>query len=272
MKVLLVEDEVLTREGIYRCVPWDILGIKEVYTAEDGEEGLQKAEKISPDIIIADVRMPKMDGITMAFEIRKVLKNCHFIFVSAYCDKEYLKSAIWLSAESYIEKPIEISEVVEALKKSIMQVEEEKRRKALEEEYRTHFQDGYEVIAKEDMVPGTWNASMCMADKIEAYIRDNFADADLSLTQIADHFKVTRQYMCWLFKKEKNETVNHCIIRTRIKWAKEYIQRNPNAKIKNVASKAGFADCSYFIKIYKKYEQITPTDYLRRCNEKRMEQ
>ena len=87
MKVLIVDDEELTREGIRMSIPWENLGITEVYMAEDGEEGLKKALELLPDIILADVRMPRMDGITMAFEIRKSWKQCRFIFVSGYCDK-----------------------------------------------------------------------------------------------------------------------------------------------------------------------------------------
>lgn len=266
MKVLMVEDEELTREGIRNVIPWESLGITEVHTAEDGEEGLRKALEVEPDIIMADVRMPRMDGITMAFEIRKVLKNCRFIFVSGYCDKEYLKSAIQLSAVNYIEKPIEPAEIMEALKKSILQVKEERRRSAIEEEYRERFQGVLEEIPEEDLVPASWQSSMHMADKIEHYIQEHFSDINLSLTQLADYFGLTKQYICWLFKKEKQETINQCIIRTRLRWAREYMRRNPFVKIKVVAEKAGFADSSYFIKIFKKYEQMTPADYKKECN------
>ncbi len=76
-----------------------------------------------------------------------------FYFVSGYCDKEYLKSAIQLSAVNYIEKPVEPSEIVDALKKCIIQLEEEKRRLALEEEYRAHFEGVLEEIPEEDLVP-----------------------------------------------------------------------------------------------------------------------
>ena len=271
VKVLLVEDEELTREGIRMSIPWESLGITEVHMAEDGEQGLKKALEICPDIIMADVRMPRMDGITMAFEIRRQLKQCRFIFVSGYCDKEYLKSAIQLSAVNYIEKPVEPSEIVEALKKSILQLEEERRRQAMEEDYRTHFKGVLEEIPEEDLVPVSWQPSMHMADKIEHYIRENFSDINLSLTQLADEFDLTKQYMCWLFKREKKETINQCIIRTRIQWTKEYMRRNPFVKIKNVAAKAGFSDSSYFIKIYKKYEQVTPADYLKECHETKAE-
>lgn len=266
MKALMVEDEKLTREGIYHCIPWESLGISEILMAEDGEEGLQKALDCKPDIIIADVRMPRMDGISMAFELRKTLKRCQFIFVSGFCDKEYLMSAIELSAVNYIEKPIEPSELVEALKKSILQIAHEKRQEAMEAEYRSHFKELLEDTLQEDMIPAAWQSSMHTADKIERYIQQNFADGNLSLTVLADYFTLTKQYICWLFKKEKQETVNQCIIRTRLKWAKEFMRRNPTVKIKTVAERAGFANSDYFIKIYKKHEQITPADYLRQCN------
>lgn len=267
MKVLMVDDEELTREGLRMSIPWEGLGISELFTAQDGEEGLRMALELAPDIILADVRMPGMDGITMAFEIRKTLKLCRFIFISGYCDKEYLKSAIRLSAVNYIEKPVDPPEVIDALKKSILQLEEERRRLAIEEEYRAVFRGVLEEIPEEDLVPVSWQPSMHMADKIEHYIQEHFQDINLSLTQLADHFKLTKQYMCWLFKKEKSETINQCIIRTRLGWAKEYMRRNPFVKIKNVAAKAGFADSSYFIRIYRKNEQMTPADFLRECNE-----
>lgn len=165
MKVLMVDDEELTREGLRMSIPWESLGISQIFMAEDGEEGLRMALELKPDIILADVRMPRMDGITMAFEIRKTLRQCRFIFISGYCDKEYLKSAIQLSAVNYIEKPIEPSEVVDALKKSILQLEEEKRRQAMEEEYRAHFSGVLEEIPEEDLVPVSWQSSMHMADK-----------------------------------------------------------------------------------------------------------
>lgn len=266
VKVLLVEDEELTREGIKACIPWESIGISGLYTAEDGEEGLETAKAVRPDIIMADVRMPRMDGITMAFEIRKALKSCRFIFISGYCDKEYLKSAIELSAVNYIEKPVEPGELLDALKKSVLQVEEDRRRRALEEEYRSRFRGVLEDLPEEDLIPASWQSSMQIADRIERYIQENFADLNLSLTQLADHLALSKQYMCWVFKKEKNETINQCIIRTRLRRAKEFMRRNPHVKVKTVAEKSGFADCSYFIKIYKKYERMTPADFLRLYN------
>lgn len=262
MKVLLVEDEVLTREGLLMSIPWEELGIREILTAEDGEEGLEKAASQEPDIVMTDVRMPRMDGITMAFEIRKKNKKCRFIFVSGYCDKDYLKSAIHLSAVNYIEKPIEIDEVITALKQAMKQITEQRRQEEIEAEYRKQYHGLLEEIPEDDLIPADWQASMHQADKIERFIQDNLGNCDLSLTMLEDHFELSKQYMCWLFKREKKMTINQCIIRKRLSWAKEFMRRNPNVRVKDVARKSGFSDSNYFIKIFKKYENVTPAEYM----------
>lgn len=119
MKLLLVDDEQFTREGILSITPWQGLGIAEVVTAADGEEGLEKALTFSPDIILTDVRMPRMDGVSMSFQIREQLPDCLIIFMSGYADKEYLKSAIRLSAINYIEKPFQPSELQATLRVAV---------------------------------------------------------------------------------------------------------------------------------------------------------
>lgn len=268
MKVLIVEDEVLTREGLLMSIPWEELGIKEVLTAEDGEEGLERAAVQEPDIVMTDVRMPRMDGITMAFEIRKKNKKCRFIFVSGYCDKDYLKSAIHLSAVNYIEKPIEIEEVIAALKQAMKQITEQRRQEEIEAEYRKQFHGLLEEIPEDDLIPADWQASMHQADKIERFIQDNLGNCDLSLTMLEDYFELSKQYMCWLFKREKKMTINQCIIQRRLSWAKEFMRRNPGVRIKDVAIKSGFADSNYFIKIFKKYENVTPAEYMHGAAEK----
>ncbi len=103
MKILIVDDEVLTREGIISNIDWDRLGIDEIYEADDGYHGLEMARLYNPDIILSDVRMPRMNGIEMARELHKLLPASSIIFMSGYSDKEYLKEAIKLKAVSYVE-------------------------------------------------------------------------------------------------------------------------------------------------------------------------
>lgn len=115
MKLLIVDDEELTRTGVISSIDWKELGINEVLQADDGINGLEMARKYQPEIILCDVRMPRMDGITMLERLETVLPDTIPIFMSGYSDKEYLKAAIKLKAVSYIEKPIKPQEICDAV-------------------------------------------------------------------------------------------------------------------------------------------------------------
>lgn len=132
MKLLLVEDERLTREGILKAIHWDALGIGEVREAVDGLDALEVAAHYEPDIVLTDVRMPRMDGVESAFQLRRMYPHCKIIFLSGYADKSYLKAAISLQAVSYVEKPVEIEEVEEALRQAVALSLEEKRQSELD--------------------------------------------------------------------------------------------------------------------------------------------
>lgn len=111
MKLLIVDDEELTRTGVISSVDWKSIGIDEVLQADDGVHGLESARLHRPEIILCDVRMPRMDGITMLERLEKFLPDSVPIFMSGYSDKEYLKAAIKLKAVNYIEKPFSPEEI-----------------------------------------------------------------------------------------------------------------------------------------------------------------
>ncbi len=119
MKLLIVDDEELTREGLMEAIDWGSISITEVKTANDGINGLELAKTFQPEIILSDVRMPRMTGIDMALKIRSFLPNTSIIFMSGYSDKEYLKAAIKLKAVSYVDKPINTSEIIVSVSEAI---------------------------------------------------------------------------------------------------------------------------------------------------------
>lgn len=119
MKLLIVDDEELTRDGLIHSINWNNLGIDSIYEADDGFNGLTLAKQHLPEIILSDVRMPRMDGIEMAQKIREIMPDCSIIFMSGYSDKAYLKAAIKLKAISYVEKPINPREIEDSVKEAM---------------------------------------------------------------------------------------------------------------------------------------------------------
>lgn len=126
LSILIVEDESTTRNGLKKHVHWLNLGIDRIRCAANGLEALSICREYHPDIVLSDVRMPGMDGVTLCRALRRQFPRCVFIFLSGYSDKEYLKAAIDLRAVSYIEKPTVISEVEEAIRKSVRLLMEER--------------------------------------------------------------------------------------------------------------------------------------------------
>ncbi|WP_127584905.1 response regulator [Paenibacillus koleovorans] len=129
LKLIIVDDERATREKLIEGMDWSKLKIQVLGEAKDGIEGLELAKSHKPDLILMDVRMPKMNGIESATEILKLNPDCKIIFLSGYTDKEYLKSAIQLKAVDYIEKPIDLNELFTVLQKSASECMAEKNKK-----------------------------------------------------------------------------------------------------------------------------------------------
>lgn len=135
MKLLIVDDEELTRTGLMYSFNWKAHHIDEILQADDGINGLHTALSEHPDIILCDIRMPRMDGIDMLEKIRSTLPNIPVIFMSGYSDKAYFKAAIKLKAIQYIEKPINMSELESALENAIKECKHYDYQKTVETIY-----------------------------------------------------------------------------------------------------------------------------------------
>lgn len=121
---ILVVDEVYTREGILESVDWEALGVDEVMDADDGLAALSIVEWFNPDIVISDVKMPQMDGITFAKQFLAKYPDCKIIFMSAYLEIRYYQQAIKLSAVDYVEKPLDMDEMIQAIQKAVKGIKE----------------------------------------------------------------------------------------------------------------------------------------------------
>lgn len=131
MKLLVADDEEYTLNGIVERLDLAELGISDIETAGDGAEGLEKAIAFPPDIVLTDVRMPHLDGVTMVQRIRAAHPGVKVIFMSGYADKAYLKAAIEIGALRYIEKPVDMKEIVEAIHTAVDRLRAEQAKNAM---------------------------------------------------------------------------------------------------------------------------------------------
>ncbi|MFU0828521.1 MAG: Stage 0 sporulation A-like protein [Lachnoclostridium sp.] len=149
IKVFLVEDEIVIREGLHRMIPWSEYGYELVGEAGDGEIALPLIRKMMPDVLITDIKMPFMDGLALSKFVKKELPNTKIVIVSGYDDFEYAQQAISLGVERYLLKPISRSNFIEVLKDIRTKYEAENEQKIYYEKFRNEIQE-YEQYSRRD--------------------------------------------------------------------------------------------------------------------------
>ena len=128
IKVFLVEDEIVMREGIKKNIPWESEGFEFVGDASDGELAYPLIQKSKPDILITDIKMPFMDGIELSRLVKKDMPDIKIIFLTGYDEFAYAKEAISIGVAEYLLKPITSAQLIEVLHKVEASILEERKK------------------------------------------------------------------------------------------------------------------------------------------------
>lgn len=126
MKTLIVDDEYYAREGMKKTIPWNNLGCEICGEADNALKAIEVAKIYRPELIITDINMPGIDGISMSQEIKKYLPKSKFIIITGYDDFQYARRAIKMNALDFILKPIDYEELINAIKNAVEVIKEEK--------------------------------------------------------------------------------------------------------------------------------------------------
>ncbi|MEF2964869.1 response regulator transcription factor [Paenibacillus sp. M1] len=124
-KVLIVDDEPKLREGLRTFIDWNAYGYTVVDTAANGNEALEKYKTYTPNLVIADIRMPGMDGLQLIQQLRALDPMLHILILSGYADFDYAKKAIIHRADGYLLKPVDEDELIDYIVKIRQQIERE---------------------------------------------------------------------------------------------------------------------------------------------------
>ena len=167
IKVFLVEDEKIIRKSIKNNVKWEENGFEFAGEAPDGEMALPMIEKLHPDIVITDIKMPFMDGLTLARLAKKEIPGLKVVILSGYDDFNYAKQAIGIGVEDYLLKPITKNALIERLSEIRSRYEHEKTQKEYYEKFQREMQ-AYEKNSSRDFFEALVDGSM---DMMEVYKR-----------------------------------------------------------------------------------------------------
>lgn len=135
LKIFLAEDEFVVREGIKNNIDWAGHGYEFVGEAADGELALPMIQRLKPDIVITDIKMPFMDGLELSRLIKKEYPWMEIIILSGYAEFSYAKEAISIGVAHYLTKPINGNELLAQIDSLAEKIEEKKRERELKEKY-----------------------------------------------------------------------------------------------------------------------------------------
>lgn len=149
IKVFLVEDEIVIREAIQHIVPWAEYGFELIGEAKDGEIALPMIKKCRPDVLITDIKMPFMDGLTLSRLVKKELPDTKIVIISGYDDFEYARQAIALGVDQYLLKPVTKVAFLETLEDIRQKYEKENAQKTYYQKFLNEMK-AYEKNAQRD--------------------------------------------------------------------------------------------------------------------------
>ncbi len=157
MRLLVAEDERVTREAICRMIDWESSGIELVGACSNGLEAYDMILDESPDIVLTDIRMPELDGLGLVQRVRETEPDIQFVIISGYNEFEYAKTAIKYGVCEYLLKPCDEDEILKALLQAASKVEQNRAtRRMLQERQWMASQFGAEIRRRfaEEIISG----------------------------------------------------------------------------------------------------------------------
>lgn len=143
IKIFLVEDEFVVREGIKKTIDWEAHGYEFCGEAGDGELAYPMIQKLRPDIVITDIRMPFMDGLALSKLIKKEMPWVEIIILSGFEEFEYAKEGIKLGIARYLTKPINGADLLKEIDGVAETIREKARERAIREKYIKEMKEGF---------------------------------------------------------------------------------------------------------------------------------
>ena len=237
--VLLVDDEIIIREGFKRLFDWEAHDCQVIGEAADGLEALGKIDALIPDLVIMDINIPIMSGLKVIQLTRTKHPDIAFIIVSGYDDFSYCRQALRLQITDYLLKPVnyeEFGSCIDALKIS---------------RFRQKMGASREPDAQEERT----------ITGITRYLQEHMGE-DVSLGVLAEKFHLNPQYISQLFKSEIGVGFLAYLTGIRMEQAKKLLLTS-DLPVGAVSQQVGYGDYRVFTKVFKKNEGITPSQYRR---------
>lgn len=246
-KVLIVEDNA----DIARFIGETLKKRYSLYYAQNGSDGLRKAEELIPDIILTDLLMPEMDGLEMCKAIRSSQKTSTIpiIIITALTSQDELEKGLRAGANAYIYKPFSGNE----LRIRVEWILTERRM----------LQEKYQLAANQvkNMKNGLPGEDLQLISKFTNLVYDQMRDVDINIDVLALEMCMSKSTLRKRISDITGDSLNNYITKIRVDYAQQLLKRSVDLSVGEIALRCGFSDQAYFSRIFKQFTGISPLQY-----------
>ncbi len=242
-KVMIVDDEKPVRVAVAALGDWERWDIGEPLTARNGRDAMKLMYQEQPDIVFVDMNMPLMNGVTFMGKALAEFPGTLFIVISGYDDFSYAHAAIRHGAVDYLLKPVVEEELNKALEKAVVKLNTE-----------NHI-----YTARVEDPLSTEGILSAVKESIDRHYTEN-----ITLSQLSDQFSLSKEYLCKVFKKKYGQSINRYLQKQRMLRAAELL-KDEQIKVQDIAELLGFSDNNYFSKAFRKFYDMSPSEYRQKC-------
>lgn len=244
-RVLLVDNEPWAIVYLKKTLSWEKLGFEIVAETANSLDALNMIQKLKPDVVFTDIRMPQLSGLELMQQVRERSAHCEFVIVSGFAEFSYAQEAIILGAFEYCLKPISAEQGENLLLRLRDHLSKQGKKNTIappEEE-------------ASPPPPGGNDTFQALLSYIQSHYREK-----IKLKDVAQQFYLHPGYCSVLFSKNLGVSFPEYLTSIRMKKACELL-RSTHLSVNEIAQQVGVDDYFYFNKIFKKSCGVTPGEY-----------
>ncbi len=231
MKVLIVDDEIYMVEYLRDLLDWGAYGFDTVLTATGGSLARDLLIRHRPELLITDVKMPRISGLDLSRLIAEGGGKTKIIIISSYSDFEYSRQALRSGVSEYLVKPIVKQDLTDTLDR----------------------------IFPGKGQPERAGESLAIVEQVKAYVREHY-DQALSLNILGDYVHLHPAYLSKLFKEVTGENFLSYVTEVKMEKAAELLE-NTDQKVYEVMKRVGYQKSQHFSSLFRKKYGMTPKEY-----------
>ncbi|MFC4801951.1 response regulator [Neobacillus sp. GCM10023253] len=239
-KILLVDDERWVRTALKWTIKKLALPLEIIHECGNGLEALDWIKQNDVDLVITDIQMPIMDGLSLANELSKLNKKLDCFIISVHHEFQLAHQALRSGVTDYLIKPIDEKELKECLERWLFKRNKEETSRKIAQ-------------VLDETIPSS------TIERVLQYIEKTPLD-QITLKAAADHVHINPSYLSQLFKQQFNKKFVGYITELRIEESKRLLQ-NTSLRMSEIAERVGYSDLAYFSNNFKRITGSSPSEF-----------